>query len=179
MPDPSDSSRPTEPSGPFGEAPPGRAETPRPGDPRVEGTLTQVRVIAGALAGSVVVYAVLAWLVTGRGGGEAIGLPGMAVAVLAALGAFDLLLAPVIERALLANAGGEAMDRALAEYRKAKVVGFAFREAAAIFGLLIALFTGQPLWCYGLAAATLIAMALAWPSREELERVARGAVRPQ
>jgi hypothetical protein len=98
--------------------------------------------------------------------------------ILAALGVFDLLLAPLIERALLANAGGKAMDGALAEYRKATVVGFAFREAAAIFGLLISLFTGEPLWCYALAAATLVAMALAWPSREVLVRVARGAVQP-
>jgi hypothetical protein len=148
-------------------------------DPRIEATLTQVRLIAGALAVSVLVYALLAGLVTGRAGGEPIGLPTMAVLVLAALGVLDLLLAPFIERALLANAGGQGADRALGEYRKAKLVGFAFREAAAIFGLLIALFTRQPAWCYALAAATLVAMALAWPSRGELEQVTRGAVRPQ
>lgn len=165
---------------PFGEEPARQADTPQPGDPRLEGALTQVRVVAGALAASVLGYAGLVWFLVGRPGYEPIGLSGVMVAVLAALGVFDLLLAPVIERSILANAAGRPeVEQAVAEYRKGKLAGFAFREAAAVFGLLIALFTGQAGWCYALAAATLVAMALAWPSRQELARVARGAVQPR
>ncbi len=164
----------------FGEEPPQQAETPQPGDPRLENALTQVRIVAGALVASVLAYAVFVWLLVGRPGYEPMGLPGVMVAVLAALGVFDLLLAPVIERSILANAAARPeVEQAVAEYRKAKLAGFAFREAAAVFGLLIALFTGQAAWCYALAAATLVAMALAWPSRQGLARVARGAVQPR
>lgn len=164
----------------FGEESPRRAETPQPGDPRLESALTQVRIVAGALAASVPVYAVVVWLVVGRPGYEPMGLPGVMVAVLAALGVFDLLLAPVIERSILANAAGRPdVEQAVAEYRKAKLAGFAFREAAAVFGLLIALFTGQAAWCYAFAVAALVAMALGWPSRQDLVRVARGAVQPR
>jgi len=153
-----------------------------PGDPRVESALTQIRVIAGALAASVAVYGVIAWVVTGgatESAGEAIGLALPIVAVLVGMAIMDLLVAPLIERWLVGGAVGQPLERVLAEYRKAKIIGFAFREAAAVLGLMVALFTGDPAWCYGLSAATLVAMALAWPSREGLERVARGAIQPE
>lgn len=152
-----------------------------PGDPRLEGALTQIRIIAVALASSVAVYGVVAWVVTGGAsdGGEPIGLAVPIVAVLVAMAVMDLFLAPLIERALLGGVAGQPLERALAQYRKSKIVGFAFREAAAVLGLMIALFTGEPAWCYALAAATLVAMALAWPSREAVERLAGGAIQPE
>jgi hypothetical protein len=132
---------------------------------------------------SVLVYAVLAAVMTERVGEQPIGLPGMAVALLVGLAVLDLLLAPVIERALFGKGGGNAaglsVEDAIGRYGKAKLVGFAFREAAAVLGLLLFLFTGRPAWAYALAAATLVAMALAWPSRRELERVVGGPGRPR
>lgn len=154
-----------------------------PGDSRVSNALTQLRIITGALASSIVVYAVVAWVVTGGGGGatgeEAVELGLPIVAVLAGMGVLNLLLAPAIERALLGSATGQPLEKVLSDYRKAKIVGFAFREASAVFGLMIALFTGKPSWCYALSAAALVAMALGWPSREGVERAARGAVQPE
>lgn len=153
-----------------------------PGDPRLGSALTQIWIIAGALASSVLVYVVVAWLVTSGaregGGEEPIGLGLPIVVVLAGMAIMNLILAPIIERALTGTAAGQPWERALAEYRKAKIVSFAFREAAAVLGLMITLFTGDPAWCYGLSAATLVAMALAWPSRDSLERLGRGEIRP-
>lgn len=193
MTDPTDRSGFSSPSGStegdregFGEAPPEEAATPQPGDPRLDAALSQLRAIAGALAMGVVAYAVLGWYLTSGVAGrpyEAPGLPGILVAVLAAFAVFDLLVAPVIERSLAPRvgpgAGADELAQALARYRRAKILGFAFREAAAVLGLIISLFTGEAAWCYALGAATLVAMAVAWPSREALERAARGSVRPK
>jgi len=155
----------------------------RPDDPRLEAALNQLRVLSGALAASVLVYAGVAWYMTSGVGGapaEPVELPGIAVVFLAFLAVFDLVIAPVIERALSAGGGGgQDLDSAVATYRRAKLVGFAFREAAAVLGLLIGLFTGNPSWCYALVAATLVAMALAWPSRDGLLRVAGGSLQPE
>ncbi len=163
-------------------------------DPRLAAALTQLKVIAGALAMSVVIYAVVAWFLTSGAAGtstEPIGLPVAIVALLGALAVFDLLIAPVVEQFLGAGrqpaagsgagAGSEPPDleTALATYRRAKVIGYAFREAAAVFGLLLALFTGNPVWCYALVALTLVAMALAWPSRNGLLRATGRSVQPE
>lgn len=166
------------PSGGFG---PGASGAAGPEDPRLAAALMQLRVLTGALASSVVIYAGVAWFVTsgsGAGGDQPARLPLAVIGVLAALALFDLVVAPLIERHLAGGGGGGDLDAALATYRRAKIVGFAFREAAAVLGLLITLFTGNPLWCFALVAATLVAMAVAWPSRDELMRVVRGASQP-
>ena len=43
---------------------------------------------------------------------------------------------------------------------------------------MIAILTGEILWCYGLCLAALAAMIAAWPSRRKLAGFARGAVAP-
>lgn len=135
-------------------------------------------VIAGALAASVLVYAGVGWFLTSEAmaaGFEPAGLPGSVSTALAVAGVALLLLAPFVERKLRE---GAPPAEAVAAFRRATVVGFALREAAALCGLLIAILTGEPLWCFALALAALVAMVAAWPSRGKLERFARGAVAP-
>lgn len=156
-------------------------DTPEPGDPGLAREGAALAILAGALAASVVVYPGVAWFLTSEAMGagfEPPGLPAPVPAVLAGLGVVLLLVAPMIEARLRAGTAGEGGDRAMQGFRTATLVGFALREAAAILGLVIAVTTGSPLWCYVLSLAALVAMASAWPSRSRLERHARGAVRP-
>lgn len=164
-----------DPKVPFPEA------TPELGDPRFTGEAVKLKVLAGALAASVLIYSGIAWFLTGEAaavGFEPPGLPHPWPWVLAGIGVALLLVAPLLEARIKAAGAGKAPDRSLAAFRTATVVGFALREAAAVFGLVIAVTTGDPLWCYVLSAAALVAMAGAWPSQSRLERFARGAVQP-
>lgn len=137
--------------------------------------------VAGALAASVVVYAGIAWFLTSEAvaaGFEPAGLAGSARAALIVGGLVMLLVAPLVEKRIRESGRGAAPAQALSVFRTATVVGFALREAAALFGLLIAVLTGEPFWCFALSAAALVAMIAAWPTRGKLERYVRGAVAP-
>lgn len=161
--------------------PPLPAATPELGDPRFQREAVTLQVLAGALAASVVIYAGIAWFFTSEAvaaGFEPAGLPEPLPWVFAGLGLALLLVAPLVEARIKAGGAGAHPDRALATFRTGTIVGFALREAAALFGLVIAITTGRPLWCYALAAAALLAMAGAWPSQSRLERYLRGAVQP-
>jgi hypothetical protein len=148
-------------------------------------------VIAGALAAAVVVYAVVAWVVVDFFGGEALagGLAAPVPGVLVAVAAGVLLIAPAVERRIMAppRAGTDEAAGAAASvaerYRLAKLVGFALREAAAVIGLVVGLTTGEPWWTWGIAAGTLLLMALAWPRAADLPPASGGgrnaAVEPQ
>lgn len=152
-----------------------------PEGPELAREVALLAVIAGALAASVLVYAGVGWFLTSEAmaaGFEPAGLPGSVSTALGVAGFALLLIAPVVERKLREASRGAAPAEAVAAFRRATVVGFALREAAALFGLLIAIFTGEPLWCFGLALAALVAMIAAWPSRGKLERFVRGAVAP-
>lgn len=148
-------------------------------------SLAQSQVIAGAMAAAVVVYAVVAWVVVdllggeGLAGGLAAPVPGVLVVVAAAV----LLVAPVVERRMMAppradSRSAEDADGAASvveRYRLAKLVGFALREAAAVLGLVVGLTTGEPRWTWGIAAGTLLLMALAWPRAADLPPASGGA----
>lgn len=152
-----------------------------PSTPDFAQEAVRLTLIAGALAASVVVYAGIAWFFTSEAvavGFEPSGLPGTVSVALAVAAVALLLIAPVVERKLRERGRGAALARAVADFRLSVIVGFALREAAVLLGLLIALLTGDPLWCFGLSALALIAMAAAWPSRGKLEAYARGAVAP-
>ncbi|MFP3939459.1 MAG: hypothetical protein ACLF0P_04055 [Thermoanaerobaculia bacterium] len=156
-------------------------DTPEPGDPGLAREAAALAILAGALAASVVVYPGIAWFLTSEAsdaGFQPSGLPAPLPAILAGLGIVLLLVAPVVEGRLRSGTAGEGGERAVQGFRTATLVGFALRETAAVLGLVIAITTGRPLWCYLLSLAALVAMVSAWPSRSRLERHARGAVRP-
>lgn len=90
--------------------------------------------------------------------------------LLAIVAALALLAAPFAERWLLAREArpGDATSRNLSPYALAKTVGFMLRELAALCGFALALLTGVAWWSYGLSAAALTAMALAWPRASDL-----------
>lgn len=166
------------------EIEPQRSGQPPAAPPPAE-TLAQSQVIAGAMAAAVVVYAVVAWVVVdllggeGLAGGLAAPVPGVLVVVAAAV----LLVAPAVERRVLAppRAGSRPAEDAAGaagfaeRYRLAKLVGFALREAAAVLGLVVGLTTGEPRWTWGIAAGTLLLMALAWPRAADLPPANGGA----
>jgi len=138
----------------------------------VDAVLVQLQVVCAALAGAVLVYAILAWLLLGvvlepAGVG---GLPAPVPGVLAVLAAATLIAAPVVERGLLQRgwAGAASPEDRAATYRTAKVVGFALRETVAVVGLVLALVTGRAGWSGLLSLAALLAMALAWPRAADL-----------
>lgn len=152
-----------------------------PRDPDYAREATLLTLVAGALAASVVIYAGIAWFLTSEAmaaGFEPAGLPGGVGLALAVGGVALLVVAPVVQRKVRESARGTTPTGAVNAFRVSTIVGFALREAAAVLGLVIAVLTGQPLWCYGLSAAALGAMILGWPTRDALERFARGAVAP-
>lgn len=137
--------------------------------PAAPDALVQAQVLAGAMAAAGGVYALVAWLVVevieggeGLAGGLPAPWPGALVAVAAAM----LLAAPMVERRVAAG-GGEAADL-FERYRRAKVAGFALREAAAVVGLIVGITTGEPRWTWAVCAGTLLLMALAWPRAADL-----------
>ncbi len=83
-----------------------------------------------------------------------------------------LVAAPLVHRRMLETAvhspQREREVTALETFRLATLLAFILREGAAIIGLMVALVTGEPAWCYGLAAASLAAMFIGWPRREQL-----------
>jgi hypothetical protein len=97
------------------------------------------------------------------------------VAVAAAM----LLAAPLVRRRMLeSGAPSRQTERAvtvLESFRMATLLAFILREGAAVVGLMIAVLTGEPAWCYALAAATVAAMFAGWPRREELAGLLAGA----
>lgn len=163
---------------------------PHPGQPGtspppVAEAVAQAQVIAGALAAAVVVYAVVAWLVVEFFGHEVLagGLPAPLPGVLVTVAAALLLLAPAVERRMLARsrrpASAAPPDDLAERYRTAKVAGFALRELAAVVGLVVGLTTGEPRWTWGISAGTLLLMGLAWPRASDLPPGTGTAVAPR
>lgn len=144
---------------------------------RIEEELKLVNVLCLALVASVGIYAGMAWyLVDGPGAFRAIAAEasllvwgGVAVAALL------LLVAPVVYRKLLEQAERPSVtgdiSAPLAHYRMAVLLSHVLREGAALIGLMIALLSGETLWCYALCGVTVIAMFAGWPRRRDLEEV--------
>jgi hypothetical protein len=134
----------------------------------VQAALTRMRLVAGAMAVAVAVSMLVLWQFLasgglGEGGEEPI------AAVLVVVAALFLVAAPVAERLLLAR-GGPRQDEAAAVqgYLVAKVVSLALREAVGLLGFVVGFLTGRLLWGLAIGAASLLAMALAWPRRADL-----------
>ena len=136
-----------------------------------ERVLAVLRALCGALAGGVATFAaVVTWLFLD---GMAPLTPGALpeVALWAAVGVAAALFAaaPMVERRLRDAPAGASMSDVAARFQTGTVAGFALREAAGLFGLVVALLSGTLSWALGFAAASVAAMALAWPKRSDLE----------
>jgi hypothetical protein len=98
--------------------------------------------------------------------------------VLVVVAAAVLMVAPMVERRVMAPPraveDGDGAASVVERYRLAKLVGFALRESAAVIGLVVGLTTGEPRWTWGIAAGTLLLMALAWPRAADLPPASGG-----
>ncbi|HVS01582.1 MAG TPA: hypothetical protein VMT16_02345 [Thermoanaerobaculia bacterium] len=141
----------------------------------VEEQLGFLYVVCAAMILGVGAFAVMAWVLVDRPGATPlvpadapVWLTGFGLLVAVAL----LLAAPLLHRRLLdRSVAPEDRGRlapALENYRLATLLAFVLREGAAMIGLMLALATGQALWAYALAAATVVAMFWGWPRREEV-----------
>ncbi len=133
-------------------------------------------ILAAAMATTVPVYVVVAWLVT-----PAVAAPLASGGtlrtltwILGAVAAVELVFAAVMFRARVAAAGrSRTAGERLAGYRNAVVIAFALRESVAIFGLALSLIGGDATWSAVFAAAALAAMLIGWPRRSDMEALAR------
>ena len=139
-----------------------------------------LRAVCGALAGGVAAFAaVVTWFfLDGQAPLSPGGLPEVALLVAVGLAAALFAAAPVVERRLREAPPDASMSDVAARFQTATVAGFALREGAGLFGLVVALLSGTLSWALGFAAASVAAMALAWPKRADLEaRLRKAAAR--
>ena len=141
--------------------------------------LLKVQLLAGAMSVSALSVAFVTWLLFEVAEVTTAAEPSPLFGLLAVAAALALLAAPFVERRMLAPSapsgpGAPAPD--VERYQKAKTIGFGLRELAAMLGFVLAFLVGQPLWSYGLSAAALLAMALAWPRASDLPPRAGGRV---
>ena len=157
--------------------------TLKPIDPdgRIKKRLRPLRVLCGALAAAVAVYAVLSWvLLEGLAMRPLPSVPEAVPVTFTVLAMILILLSSRLRTSLLRRAipsfQGSSLDleRLLDAYRLATVVSFLVLEGAALFGLLVALLTGTVSYGIFLGAASVAAMLTRWPSESEVEHIARG-----
>ena len=130
--------------------------------------------IAVALAASVVVYMVVAWVVAptmATPGGDAEHIRVMA-AILAVVSLGNLVAAQMLF-AIRVRAAAKLPkpEQRLDAYRIAFILSFALREAVAIFGLVFSFLSGDARWCLGFGTVALVSMLLGWPKRSAMLRL--------
>ncbi|HHQ49547.1 MAG TPA: hypothetical protein ENK19_11785 [Acidobacteria bacterium] len=149
----------------------------------VDASLLMSSLITAAMLVSVLFYVLIAVLLLRRGqlflvSGVSLLEPALAAAaVLGAVGGpwFFRMRVRGLEEASRSTAPELTLER----LQRARIVGLALAETAAIFGLVLTLVTGRSVWCFGLAALSVAAMLTLWPRRGQLERVAfPGEARP-
>lgn len=147
--------------------------------------LRAVTRVCEALAGSVVLFAILSWLLTRESGGRAIpGLPPAVPLALSLLAAMLILLSSrfrssILRRAFPRSVALEANpETVLAAYGRAALASFAILEVAALLGLVISLTSGSAYFGVVLCVASLLGMLTRWPRPAEVDRLLRGRVRP-
>jgi F0F1-type ATP synthase membrane subunit c/vacuolar-type H+-ATPase subunit K len=143
-------------------------------NPSLEQSALTTNIIAAAIAASVPIYMVIAWLVAPTleksEGGELVPL---LAGIFAVLSAGHLVLAQVLFASRVRAAEKlPTPEERLASYRVTVIIAFALREAVAIYGLVLSLLSGDPRWCLGFGAVALASMALGWPRRSAMERLA-------
>ncbi len=152
-----------------------------PDSAAVAAEIARLRLIAGAMAFGIVAAMAALWAAATFGEldvqpaaeGGARPVAGLLVLVAAVL----LVAAPFVER-FLSTSGG-AGTPPLQRYRTAKVVSLALRESVGLLGLVVGLLGVSPTWGYALGAASLLAIALAWPREADLASTPAAPVGPE
>lgn len=148
-------------------------------DETAKRTLLSVRVVCGALMAGVFLYGVIVALLV-AGGLFAPPAAEAASALLPLSGLLtvaSLLSAPFIENMVRRLPDRAARRDVLNRFQTASIVGFAVREAAALFALTASLITGRLIWGLGLAGLVLLGMVLALPGAPRLEEYLKDAGR--
>jgi hypothetical protein len=155
-----------------------------------------VKVLHLAMLASIVMYAVVAWLVAAEGE-EAPPEPGLVIAMVAlGLGALvaslvvpslvvtDDKLLSAMRRGRAASAAAESTSSSASTEQarlmagaQGLMVGFILRlaliEVVALAGLVLSLMTNDPLYAVGFGAVALVFMAMAGFDEERLKRLSR------
>jgi hypothetical protein len=140
--------------------------------------LLPVTRVCRALAGTVVLFAILSWTLTSSG------LPPVVPLSLSLLAAVLILLSSRFRSSVLKRAFPRAAelrpspDTVLAAYGKATLISFAILEAAALLGLVVSMTSGSAYFGIVLCVAALFAMLTRWPRAAEVDRLLRGRAAP-
>ena len=152
---------------------------------RIAASLRPLRIVCGALAGAVALYAVLCWvLLEGLAYRPQPGLPRSVPVALTMFAMILILLSSRLRTNVLRKAlagGGLApvnLDRLLEAYRRATLISFALLEGAALLGMVVAFLSGTVFYGIALGGASLVAMLTRWPGVADVDRIARGRRSP-
>lgn len=132
-------------------------------------------IIAFAVAAAVPLYVLVAWVVAPQDPAMAgdRGLVGTLAIALGVVAVGTLIAAQGLFRTRVAAARRQATpEQRLATYRVAVIIALALKESVAIYGLVLSLLDGDPLWAMGFGVVALAAMTLSWPRRTEMEALA-------
>jgi len=148
-------------------------QPPTPGG-TVDDFLRTTRVLGFAMVAAVLTYMVIALVVAPTLIPQ---LDAPTLRILAVVfGAVSLTIlgfGQVLFRRLVESARRRATpDERLGAYRSAVIIGMAFKESVAIFGLVLSLLSGEPRWAIGFGAVALVAMSFSWPQRTTMEALA-------
>ncbi|HKI02684.1 MAG TPA: hypothetical protein VKK31_11960 [Thermoanaerobaculia bacterium] len=156
-------------------------------DDPVPGYVRRLRPLArlcGALALSVVAFAVLIWVLVRQGIGVVPGLPAAVPLSLSLLAAMLILLSSRFRSSILRKAFprsaalGIDPEAVIAAYQRATRTSFVVLEAAALVGLFVALTSGSAGYGIVLCIASLFGMLTRWPRASEVDRLVRGRAAP-
>ena len=143
--------------------------------PSIEQSARTTHIIAAAIAASVPIYMVVAWLVapTVAAGPDNDELVPLLAGILAVLSAGHLVLAQLLfSSRVRAAAQLPTPEQRLASYRVAVIIAFALREAVAIYGLVLGFLSGDPRWAFGFGSVALVSMVFGWPRGSTMGRLA-------
>ncbi len=153
------------------------------GNQTLQGNLLISLLITTAFMASVLIYVFLAMFLVSRGqtfpeaGGRGLQAMLVTAAVFGAAGAVGTFR---IQMTALAS-GTQSLppEIALSRLLRARIIGLALAESAAIMGLVLTLISNDINWSLALSALALGVMAYLWPRRRQLERIViPGEVRP-
>lgn len=130
-----------------------------------------ISVIAAALAASVLIYMVIAWIVVPTMANEGMEFEQLQLIalVLAVLSIGHLVAAQVLfSTRVRAAASLTSPEQRLETYRTSFILAFALREAVAVYGLVLSFLGGDVRWALVFGAAALVSMLLAWPKKSAI-----------